>query len=95
MFSALTKTFPFVILCRFPDSAVVYHDEERKGLAKICKLALYQKYPKYATEGFEALYSRPPVIYISAAAKPGLGNYLCLEVGYGLHFLKVCKCFLV
>ncbi|XP_041362368.1 putative pyridoxal-dependent decarboxylase domain-containing protein 2 [Gigantopelta aegis] len=79
-------------LFRFTDSAVVYHDEERKGLAKICKLALYQKYPKYATEGFEALYSRPPVIYISAAAKPGLGNYLCLELGLPMSCICTVPC---
>ena len=58
----------------------MYHEECKDGLVKICRLALYQKYPKYPTEGFEALYSRPPVVYISAAALPGLSNYLCLQV---------------
>lgn len=41
---------------------------------------MYKKYPKYPTEGFEALYSRPPVIYVSASSKPGVSNYLCLQV---------------
>ena len=66
---------------RFEDASVVYHDEARDGLVRVCRLALYNKYPKYATEGFEALYSRPPVIYLSAASKPGLSHYLCLQVG--------------
>ena len=70
----------FVSLCRFDDASIVYHDEARDGLVKVCRLALYNKYPKYATEGFEALYSRPPVIYLSSAAKPGLSHYLCLQV---------------
>ena len=58
----------------------MYHDDEREGLVRVCRLALYHRYPKYATDGFDALYSRPPVIYLSAAAKPGLGHYLCLQV---------------
>ena len=70
----------FLYLCRFDDASIVYHDEARDGLVKVCRLALYNKYPKYATEGFEALYSRPPVIYLSSAAKPGLSHYLCLQV---------------
>ncbi|XP_071128576.1 putative pyridoxal-dependent decarboxylase domain-containing protein 2 isoform X1 [Mytilus edulis] len=71
-------------LFRFGDSSVVYHEEEMDGLVKICRLAMYQKYPKYPTEGFEALYSRPPVIYVSASAKPGVTNYLCLQLGLPL-----------
>ena len=80
------RTFYFVsqdsLAChfRFDEASVVYHDEARDGLVRVCRLALYQKYPKYATEGFEALYSRPPVIYLSSASKPGLSHYLCLQV---------------
>lgn len=52
---------------------------------RICRLALYHRYPKYVTDGFDALYSRPPVIYLSAAARPGLGHYLCLQVTHAHH----------
>ncbi|XP_067673201.1 putative pyridoxal-dependent decarboxylase domain-containing protein 2 [Haliotis asinina] len=79
-------------LFRFEDSSVVYHEDPRDGLVKICRLALYQKYPKYATEGFEALYSRPPVIYISAASRPGLGHYLCLQLGLPLSCICTVPC---
>jgi hypothetical protein len=65
---------------RFPDAAVYFHEEEKEGLAKICQLALHRKYPKYAADGYEVLYPRPPVIYVSAAAKPNLGQYLCHQV---------------
>lgn len=65
---------------RFSDASAYYHKEEYDGLVKACKLALHQKYPKYSTEGFEALYSRPPVIYFSAAAPPNLGQSLCMQV---------------
>ncbi|CAL1526299.1 unnamed protein product [Lymnaea stagnalis] len=75
-------------LFRFKNSVPVYHDKRYEGLARIGQLALYTKYPKFATEGFEALYSRPPVIYISGAAPPGLGQYLCQQLGLPLS----CTC---
>ncbi|BFZ03500.1 hypothetical protein BsWGS_06539 [Bradybaena similaris] len=75
-------------LFRFKSSVPVYHDRRYEGLTCIGRLALYTKFPKYATEGFEALYSRPPVIYISAAAPPGLGQYLCQQLGLPLS----CSC---
>lgn len=74
---------------RFDEGSVFYHDEPRDGLVRICRLALYQKYPKYVTEGFEALYSRPPVLYLSSAAPPGLSNYLCLQLG--LPMSSICS----
>lgn len=66
------------------------------GIVKICRLALNQKYPKYAAEGFEALFSRPPVIYLSAAAKPDLGQYLCTQVRLGrkVNNFPSCSVFL-
>lgn len=66
--------------CRFDDASLFYHDQPADGLVRVIRLAMYQKYPKYLTEGFEALYSRPPVIYLSAAARPGLGEYICQQV---------------
>ncbi|KAL5018348.1 hypothetical protein ScPMuIL_004070 [Solemya velum] len=74
------------------ESSVVYHEESREGLARICRLALYQKFPKYATEGFEALYSRPPVIYVSAASMSGIGSYLCLQLGLPMSCISIVPC---
>ncbi|KAK7113608.1 hypothetical protein V1264_012864 [Littorina saxatilis] len=79
-------------LFRFQDSCVMYHDDEREGLVRICRLALYTRYPKYATDGFDALYSRPPVIYLSAAAKPGLGAYICQQLGLPLSCICTVPC---
>ncbi|WAQ96958.1 PDXD1-like protein [Mya arenaria] len=45
---------------RFEEGQVCYTETPSEGLIRVCRLALYQKYPKYLTEGFEALYSRPP-----------------------------------
>ncbi|CAH1793436.1 unnamed protein product, partial [Owenia fusiformis] len=68
-------------LFRFPDSSAYFHEEEREGIAKICRLAIHKKFPKYTSDGYEALYSRPPVIYISSASRPGLSQYLCSQLG--------------
>ena len=65
---------------RFPEASAYFHEEEKEGLARLCQLALHKKYPKYATEGYEVLYPRPPVIYLSAAAKPNLAQFLCHQV---------------
>ena len=47
---------------------------------RVCRLALHRKYPKFGADGYEALYPRPPILYVSAASKPGLGQYLCSQV---------------
>ena len=80
LFFACQHCVILIVVFRFSEAAVYFHEEEKEGLAKICQLALHQKYPKYATDGYEVLYTRPPVIYISAAAKPNLGQYLCQQV---------------
>lgn len=79
-------------LFRLADAHVYYHHEEREGLVKVCKLALHQKYPKYGTEGFEALYSRPPVIYLSSAAPIGLGQHLCTQLGLPMSCISMVPC---
>ncbi|XP_076443203.1 putative pyridoxal-dependent decarboxylase domain-containing protein 2 [Babylonia areolata] len=79
-------------LFRFEDACVMYHDDEREGLMRVCRLALYLRYPKYATDGFDALYSRPPVIYLSGAAPPELGQYLCLQLGLPLSCISTVPC---
>ena len=65
---------------RFADGTAYFHEEEKEGLVRVCRLALHQKYPKYVSDGYEALYARPPVIYVSAAAKPTLGQHLVAQV---------------
>ena len=62
------------------NSSAYFHEDEKEGLLKICKLAIHSKYPTYITDGYEALHESAPVIYISAASKPGLGQLLCSQV---------------
>ena len=68
-------------LFNFENSLAYYHHHCWSGIVKVCRLALRMKYPKYATDGFTALYTRPPVLYISAAAHPSFGSYLRMELG--------------
>ncbi|XP_013415606.1 putative pyridoxal-dependent decarboxylase domain-containing protein 2 isoform X2 [Lingula anatina] len=77
---------------RFDDAAVFYHEDEREGLIRLCRLALHKKFPKYLDEGYEALYSRPPVIYLSSAAKAGMGDYLCAQLGLPSSCLSTIPC---
>ncbi|KAG1682615.1 Pyridoxal-dependent decarboxylase domain-containing protein 1 [Nymphon striatum] len=79
-------------LFRFFESSAYFHDESRDGLLKITKMVLFSKYPKYAVDGFDALYARPPVIYISDAAKTGLGHYLCYQLGLPLSCISTVPC---
>ncbi|XP_066930008.1 pyridoxal-dependent decarboxylase domain-containing protein 1-like [Clytia hemisphaerica] len=58
-----------------------FHNKELDGVVKVCKLALHSKYPKYASDGFTALYTRPPVIYISSAAPPEFSKQLQNQLG--------------
>ena len=51
-----------------------------EGVLFVCRLAMREKFPKFAAEGFQALFSRPPVIYLSAAANPGLADFLQFRV---------------
>jgi len=65
---------------RFPEASAYFHEEEREGVVRICQLAVHKKFPKYASEGYEVLYPRPPVIYLSAAAKPNIAQFICHQV---------------
>ena len=80
-FHSLSYKFMYLaIYVRFPEASAYFHEEEKEGIVKICQLALHKKFPRYATDGYEVLYPRPPVIYLSAAAKPNLGQFLCHQV---------------
>ncbi|KAK3754437.1 hypothetical protein QZH41_009223 [Actinostola sp. cb2023] len=73
----------------FENAAASFSEHQWQGLEQVCRLALLTKYPKYGTEGFTALYTRPPVIYVSTACAPGLGQYLCSQLG--LPQSSICK----
>ena len=63
-------------LFRVKDCTAMYHDEATEGLINAARLALLAKYPDYLEKGFDCLYTKPPVIYISEASQPGLSQTL-------------------
>lgn len=65
---------------RYENGCAYFHEEEREGLAKICRLAIHSRYEDFVVDGFNVLYNKKPVVYLSAAARPGLGQYLCNQV---------------
>ncbi|XP_057603772.1 pyridoxal-dependent decarboxylase domain-containing protein 1 isoform X2 [Hippopotamus amphibius kiboko] len=74
---------------RYENGCAYFHEEEREGLAKICRLAIHSRYEDFVVDGFNVLYNKTPVIYLSAAARPGLGQYLCNQLG--LPFPCLCR----
>ncbi|XP_053219989.1 pyridoxal-dependent decarboxylase domain-containing protein 1 isoform X2 [Podarcis raffonei] len=75
-------------LFRFENGSAYYHEDDREGLLKICRLVIHSRYEDYTTEGFNVLYNKQPVIYISSAARAGLGQALCNQLGLPLS----CMC---
>nr|XP_060642319.1 pyridoxal-dependent decarboxylase domain-containing protein 1 [Anolis sagrei ordinatus] len=75
-------------LFRFENGSAYYHEDDRDGILKICRLVIHSRYEDYATEGFNVLYTKQPVIYISSAARSGLGQSLCNQLGLPLS----CMC---
>uniref|UniRef100_A0A8C9T399 Pyridoxal-dependent decarboxylase domain-containing protein 1 n=1 Tax=Scleropages formosus TaxID=113540 RepID=A0A8C9T399_SCLFO len=65
---------------RYENGSAYYHDDDREGLLRVCRLVLYSRYEDYATEGYAVLSCRHPVIYQSSACRPGLGHYLCITL---------------
>uniref|UniRef100_A0A8C8SCK9 Pyridoxal-dependent decarboxylase domain-containing protein 1 n=1 Tax=Pelusios castaneus TaxID=367368 RepID=A0A8C8SCK9_9SAUR len=75
-------------LFRYENGSAYYHEDDREGLLKVCRLAIHSCYEDYTVEGFNVLYNKLPVIYISSAARTGLGQTLCNQLGLPLS----CMC---
>uniref|UniRef100_A0A8C5JQE7 Pyridoxal-dependent decarboxylase domain-containing protein 1 n=1 Tax=Junco hyemalis TaxID=40217 RepID=A0A8C5JQE7_JUNHY len=75
-------------LFRYENGSAYYHEDDREGLLKICRLVIHTRYEDYTLEGFNVLYTKQPVIYISSAARAGLGQALCNQLGLPLS----CMC---
>ncbi|XP_075422236.1 pyridoxal-dependent decarboxylase domain-containing protein 1 isoform X2 [Ascaphus truei] len=79
-------------LFRYENGSAYYHEDDREGLLKVCRLVIHSRYEDYTTEGFNVLYNKQPVIYISAASRPGLGQSLCNQLGLPLSCLCRVPC---
>ncbi|KAM8934201.1 pyridoxal-dependent decarboxylase domain-containing protein 1 [Pelodytes ibericus] len=79
-------------LFRYENGSAYYHEDDREGLLKVCRLVIQSRYEDYTTEGFNVLCNKQPVIYISAASRPGLGQSLCNQLGLPLSCLCRVPC---
>ncbi|XP_048846310.1 pyridoxal-dependent decarboxylase domain-containing protein 1 isoform X2 [Brienomyrus brachyistius] len=79
-------------LFRYENGSAYYHEDDREGLLKVCRLVIHSRYDDFATEGFTVLGSRQPVVYQSAACRTGLGQYLCSQLGLPLSCLCTVPC---
>lgn len=77
---------------RFFDSLAFFSMDNNAGLIRVIRMNLYSRYPKYSTLGYEALFTRPPVIYYCDVVSPGLGQNLCMQLGLPLSCITSIPC---
>ncbi|GAA6228158.1 pyridoxal-dependent decarboxylase domain-containing protein 1 isoform X3 [Lates japonicus] len=79
-------------LFRYENGSAYFHEDNRDGLVKVCRLVINSRYEEYASEGYAVLSSKQPVIYQSASSRPGLGQHLCSQLGLPLSSLCTVPC---
>ncbi|KAE8283670.1 Pyridoxal-dependent decarboxylase domain-containing protein 1 [Larimichthys crocea] len=79
-------------LFRYENGSAYFHEDDREGLVKVCRLVIHARYEEYASDGYAALSSKQPVIYQSASGRPGLGQHLCSQLGLPLSSLCTVPC---
>ncbi|KAM9843506.1 pyridoxal-dependent decarboxylase domain-containing protein 1 isoform 2-T2 [Aulostomus maculatus] len=79
-------------LFRYENGSAYFHEDDREGLVKVCRLVINARYEDYASEGYAVLSSQQPVIYQSAACRPGLGQHVCSQLGLPLSSLCTVPC---
>ncbi|XP_048407620.1 pyridoxal-dependent decarboxylase domain-containing protein 1 isoform X4 [Stegostoma tigrinum] len=79
-------------LFRYENGSAYYHEDDREGLLKVCKLIIHSNYEDYAIEGFNVLHNKSPVLYVSAACRTGLGQYICNQLGLPISCMCSVPC---
>ncbi|XP_074553183.1 pyridoxal-dependent decarboxylase domain-containing protein 1 isoform X1 [Halichoeres trimaculatus] len=79
-------------LFRYENGSAYFHEDDRDGLVKVCRLVINARYEEYASEGYAVLSHKQPVIYQSASGRPGLGQHLCSQLGLPLSSLCTVPC---
>uniref|UniRef100_A0A8D3AVM6 Pyridoxal-dependent decarboxylase domain-containing protein 1 n=1 Tax=Scophthalmus maximus TaxID=52904 RepID=A0A8D3AVM6_SCOMX len=79
-------------LFRYENGSACFHEDDRAGLVRVCRLVINVRYEEFATEGYAVLSSKQPVIYQSSSCRPGLGQHLCSQLGLPLSSLCTVPC---
>jgi len=64
-------------LFNFPGGQAHCHDDIREGLVRTVRMVLHDKYPQLVSEGFLAMASAPPVLYITSRTYTEVAQYVC------------------
>lgn len=78
-------------LLRITEGLCFIHEKMVSAIVHLIKMQLLKHYPKFSTQGYEALYSCPPTIYLSALCIPTLGNLVCKKMGLPSSSVKVMQ----
>jgi len=68
-------------LFHFPEGLAHCHDDIREGLVRTVRMVLHSKYQDLSTQGFLALASSPPVLYITSSTYTEVAQYVCVQLG--------------
>ncbi|XP_068192889.1 pyridoxal-dependent decarboxylase domain-containing protein 1 isoform X2 [Antennarius striatus] len=79
-------------LFRYENGSAYFHEDDRDGLVKVCRLVIHTHFEEYGSEGYVALSSKQPVIYHSASGRSGLGQHVCSQLGLPLSSLCAVPC---
>ncbi|XP_056461049.1 pyridoxal-dependent decarboxylase domain-containing protein 1 isoform X2 [Gadus chalcogrammus] len=79
-------------LFRYENSSAFFHEDDREGLVRVCRLVLHTLYEDYASEGYAAFSSAQPIIYQSTSSREGLGQHICNQLGLALSSLCTVPC---
>ncbi|CAL8283248.1 unnamed protein product [Boreogadus saida] len=79
-------------LFRYENSSAFFHEDDREGLVRVCRLVLHTLYEDYASEGYAAFSSAQPIIYQSTSSREGLGQHVCNQLGLALSSLCTVPC---
>ncbi|XP_061555998.1 pyridoxal-dependent decarboxylase domain-containing protein 1 isoform X2 [Phycodurus eques] len=79
-------------LFRYENGSAYFHEDDREGLVKVCRLVINACYDDYASEGYAVLSSKQPVIYQSTSSRSGLGQHLCNQLALPLSSLCTVPC---
>ncbi|KAK2816803.1 hypothetical protein Q5P01_024994 [Channa striata] len=79
-------------LFRYENGSAYFHEDDRDGLVKVCRLVINARYEEYASEGYAVLNCKQPIIYQSASCRPGLGQHICGQLGLPLSSLCTVPC---
>ncbi|GFS50973.1 pyridoxal-dependent decarboxylase domain-containing protein 1 [Trichonephila inaurata madagascariensis] len=72
---------------RFFDSLAYFSKDCKEGLIRVIRMVLHMRYLRYSSTGYEALFTRPPVIYYCDPDAHNVGkylSYLCSQLGLPL-----------